>query len=67
MNIENFAVLIRNEGVTGQVLLTAEQKAMISRIVLGTIQEFEGRVRIVPLSGIELPVDKNMMKGDENE
>lgn len=62
MGIENFAVLIRKEGVTGQVLLTADQKAIISRIMLRTIQEFEGRVRIVPIAGIELPADKNMMK-----
>ena len=65
MGIENFAVLVRKDGVTGQVLLTDEQKAMFSRIVLGTIMEFSQSVRVIPLSGVELPADPKMMKDAE--
>ncbi|WP_261374740.1 hypothetical protein [Yersinia intermedia] len=37
MNIENFAVLVRHEGVTKQILMTAGEQQLFSRIVLGTL------------------------------
>ncbi|HBE9089604.1 TPA: hypothetical protein KNG84_001626 [Serratia fonticola] len=66
MNIENFAVLIRVNGVTKQVVMTVQEQQLFSRIVLGTLGETNGNVSTVSLNNIELPVNLKAFPGDNH-
>ncbi|WP_024530248.1 hypothetical protein [Serratia fonticola] len=66
MNIENFAVLIRVNGVTKQVVMTVQEQQLFSRIVLGTLGETNGKVSTVALNNIELPVNLKAFPGDNH-
>jgi len=57
MKIENFAILVRAEGVTGQVVLTAAEQRLFSRLVIGTVADINGTAKIVPIESIELPAN----------
>ncbi|WP_447886783.1 hypothetical protein [Serratia fonticola] len=67
MNIENFAVLIRVNGVTKQVVMTVQEQQLFSRIVLGTLGETNGKVSTVALKNIEIPVNLEAFPGDNHE
>lgn len=66
MNIENFAVLIRVNGVTKQVVMTVQEQQLFSRIVLGTLGETNGKVSTVALNNIDLPVNLKAFPGDNH-
>lgn len=57
MKIENFAILVRAEGVTGQVVLTADEQRLFSRLVIGAIADVNGSAKIIPIESIELPAN----------
>lgn len=57
MKLENFAVLVRVDGVTGQIHLTHEEQRLFSRIVIGTLGDTHGRAAFVPISTVDLPPD----------
>lgn len=57
MKIENFAILVRAEGVTGQVVLTAAEQRLFSRLVFGAIADVNGTAKIIPIESIELPAN----------
>lgn len=42
MKIENFTILVRAEGVTSQVVLTAAQQRLFSKQVIGSMIRCEG-------------------------
>ncbi len=68
MDIENFAVLVRHEGATKQIVMTAEEQRLFSRIVLGTLADTHGKVAAATIESIELPANKKafpITKGDK--
>lgn len=67
MKIENFAVLVRHEGVTKQVIMSADEQKMFSRIVLGTLADVNGKVVAVPIPSVELPPNYKVFPASENK
>lgn len=57
MKIENFTILVRAEGVTGQVVLTAAEQRLFSIMVIGSLTDAKGTAKIVPVDSIELPAN----------
>ena len=55
MKIENFAILVRAEGVTGQVVLTAAEQRLFSSLIIGSLSDANGPAQIIPIDSIELP------------
>lgn len=60
MKIENFAILVRAEGVTGQVVLTAAEQRLFSRLIIGAIADVNGSAKIIPIESIELPANSKV-------
>ena len=60
MKIENFALLVRAEGVTGQVVLTAAEQRLFSRLIIGAIADVNGSAKIIPIESIELPANSKV-------
>lgn len=67
MNIENFAVLVRHEGVTKQILMTAGEQQLFSRIVLGTLADTHGKVAAATIESIELPANEKAFPTTKGE
>ncbi|MBB6116054.1 hypothetical protein F4826_002978 [Rahnella inusitata] len=60
MKIENFAILVRAEGVTGQVVLTAAEQRLFSRLIIGAIADVNVSAKIIPIESIELPANSKV-------
>lgn len=60
MKIENFAILVRADGITGQVVPTAAEQRHFSRLVIGTIADVNGTAKIIPIESIELPANPDV-------
>jgi len=57
MKLENFAILIRTDGVTGQLVLTAAEQRLFSQIVIGALTDTYGQAGFVTTPTIYLPPD----------
>lgn len=67
MHIENFAVLVRHEGVTKQIVMSVDEQRMFSRIVLGALADVNGKVVAVPIPSVELPPNHKAFPASENK
>ncbi len=57
MKIENFAILVRAEGVTGQVVMTTAEQRLFCKLVIGALADANGTDKIIPIDSIELPAN----------
>lgn len=67
MNVENFAILIRSNGKTGQLKLTAGEQRMFSQLVLGTLTDTYGKAQIIETPSIDLPANTLVFKESNHE
>ncbi|PKB89203.1 hypothetical protein A8A01_15385 [Ewingella americana] len=55
MKLENFAIIARVEGVTGQFVLTDGESHLFSNLIIDCLAEAHGQAKFVPIDSIELP------------
>ena len=65
-SIENFAIIVRVNGGTKQVLLTKSQKQLFAKLTLGALSE-EGKLNCAPIDDmISLPPDPEAFSSSED-
>lgn len=57
MKVENFAILVRADGITGQVVMTTAEQRLFSKLVIGALADANGTAKIIPIDSIELPAN----------
>lgn len=65
MKLENFAILVRVNGITGQLILSESEQLLFSKLVIGTVNDTNGPASFVRVENIELPANPNVFKKDE--
>lgn len=55
MKLENFAIIARVEGVTGQFVLTADEHHLFSKLIIGSLADAHGQAKFIPIDSVELP------------
>lgn len=66
MNVENFAILVRSNGKTGQLKLTAEEQRMFSKLILGALTDTYGKAQLIETPSIDLPANPKVFQGDNH-